>query len=76
MTTKDGEFAHTANVPEAYLELDLGADKKVTRVVIWNRWPDERARIVGTVLTLRNSSNQIVGGSAIDKIQDLHAFDL
>ena len=75
-TTKDGEFAHTANVPEAHHDQDFGEDKKVAKVHIWNRWPDDRARIVGTVLTLRNSSNQIVGGGAINQTQEFYAFHL
>ena len=48
----------------------------MTKVEIWNRWPDERARIVGTMLTLRNSSNQIVCGTGIDKNQEVYTFEL
>jgi hypothetical protein len=63
-------FAHTGKSKNAYVQLDLGDDKPIGRVVITNRADCCKDRMVGCSLILRKNDNSI---AMFRKITDIQA---
>ena len=59
-------FAHTENVKGAYMQLDLGSDKQISRVVITNRADCCQGRIVGASFQIKNTADVIVFNATIN----------
>ena len=73
--TADGNFSHTANVSNAYVELDLGSNLPIGKVVIVNRSDGGTSRITGTTLSLRDASGVVVWkGTVIDTVGPIYRF--
>lgn len=67
--------AHTTNDPNAYMELDLGSMKDISKIVIENRRDCCTSRIIGTEIQIRNSDNAVVWSSEILTDRPRYAFD-
>jgi hypothetical protein len=76
MVTADGNFSHTAgNAGITYVELDLGSNVSVGKVVIVNRNDGGTERILGTGLSLRDANSNVVWkGPVIDVVRPVYRF--
>ena len=74
--TPNGQFALTGSDAGAYVELDLGADRPIDRVNVVNRQDAGQDRIVGTVLSLRNSAGQVLWRQPITAGSPVYNFTL
>jgi hypothetical protein len=60
------KLAHTTESAEAFMQLDLGADTPISRVILYNRADCCRDRIVGAAVVLRNDAGEEVCRVALD----------
>jgi hypothetical protein len=67
-------IAHTNNTPGAYMQLDLGADKEISRIVITNRLDCCKERIKNATVQIKNQSNTEVFSYPITTI--LNTYDI
>ena len=65
-------FAHTGKSKNAYIQLDLGDDKPIGRVVITNRADCCKDRIVGCSMILRKNDNSTAMFRKITDIKDVY----
>jgi hypothetical protein len=65
-------FAHTDKNKNAYIQLDLGEDKPIGRVVITNRSDCCKDRVVGCALILRKNDNSIAFYRKITEVKDVY----
>jgi hypothetical protein len=70
----DTNVAHTTASKDAYVQLDLGADIMISKIIIKNRLNCCKERIIGTSLILQNNSITEIYRKAIDKQQDEYTF--
>jgi hypothetical protein len=65
-------FAHTDKNKNAYIQLDLGEDKSIGRVVITNRSDCCKDRVVGCALIVRKNDNSIAFYRKITEVKDVY----
>ena len=65
---------HTTNDPNAKMIVNLGSDRLISKIVVWNRVNCCSDRIVGCNLVIRNSQNQLVLAHRITKIRQVYVF--
>ena len=65
-------FSSTTDVPGAFIQLDLGVDKPVSRIVITNRIDCCSERIVGAAVQAINTSGTVLFTTTITKIQAVY----
>ena len=71
--------AHTNCSGDQWIQADLGSDKQIERIVIYNRTqPSDDAcrRIIGANLQVRNNANTLVWTRSIFTLKDVYDFNL
>ena len=53
-------LAHTSDATGAYMELDLGNDRKISKIIVTNRQDCCKDRIVGARLDIKNNNQNII----------------
>lgn len=74
--TDDGfeRLPHTEAVSTAYMQLDLGADKTISKIVIYNRTDCCMDRINGCTLTVDNSAGSTVLAIPLSGAKAVYTF--
>lgn len=70
------KLPHTTNVPHAFMQLDLGENKTVSKVIIRNRLDCCQERIVGCNLILLKTDMTEVFRGAITDTRDVYEFNI
>jgi hypothetical protein len=65
---------HTANSPNAYMQLDLNSDKEISKIIVKNRLDCCKERILGCSLFLINSTNSEIYKKPFSDVQDIYEF--
>jgi len=65
---------HSTNVPNAAMTLDLGSDKVISKIVIWNRTACCKERINGCNLIVKNAAGATVLTIPLTGSKDVYTF--
>jgi hypothetical protein len=65
---------HTTNDPNARMIINLGSDRLISKIVVWNRVNCCSERIVGCRLVIRNSRNKVVLSHKITVTRPVYVF--
>lgn len=67
---------HTMNTKDAFMQIDLGSNKEITKVVVKNRLDCCKARIIGASLILISSDGTEIFKESINEVKDVYTFDI
>ena len=65
---------HTTNVPNAHMTVNLGSDRLISKIVVWNRTECCSDRIIGCNLRIRNSNNDLLIDHRISQNRPVYTF--
>lgn len=68
------KLPHTTASKDAFMRLDLGTEREITRVIIKNRLDCCKERIVGTEIQILGNNSNIKYSSKINQVQDVYEF--
>lgn len=70
----DWKLPHTTASKDAFMELDLGSEQEIDRVVIKNRQDCCKDRMVGTELQILDSNAAVKYSFKIQEVKDVYQF--